>query len=168
MKILPYYKYEFTTALPVTQVLERFVGAIGTRKMLGYFSHDKPFEGEITGTEIDFLRISFFRNSFKPCIRASVFDRGGHARVQVIMKLQPLVAGFMAFWFGVPLLIMLMLFLQHFDQSEIPFSTVLAPGWLLLFGLLLVGVGFWPEVFVARKKIRALFEDVGYRELDAE
>ena len=164
MKLLPQNKYEFTTALSAEQTLRRFADAIEPKQYLRIFSRTKPFEGEVIGQDLEFSPVLLYRNSFRPFIRASVYNRDNGARVRISMGLLPSVLVFLALLCYAPLLVILGVAIASFQTGQWPPPQALLVCIVPIVGFLVAHGAFRLEASATHAKIQALFDDAGYTE----
>jgi hypothetical protein len=94
---LPYERLVIETKLTPGEVAERLreVTAPGRRLRFRSSAPEKDFQGTVSDREFRITRVIDYRNSFLPVVRGRIEDAPGGARVEVSMRLQPVVFGFM-------------------------------------------------------------------------
>lgn len=102
------------------------------------------FQGILSGNHFKLRRIVKGRNSFLPTVRGTILPTPSGAEIRLVMTLNPFVAVFMAFWFSAFVLPLL-------TGQEGPPVLHLA---MIVFGVVLVAVGFYPEANRAERAIR--------------
>ena len=149
--LLPFQSRVFESALTPAQALERLQAAVEPREWFRRRPSERPFEGTVEGTTFRIQRIIRSRNSFLPHLHGRVDSTpSGRARVVVAFRLHPVVAVFMAIWFG-----FLLMFGGTVLGNSPPSSgelnpRLLIPG-MLAFGVVLVFGGFVPEAYRAER-----------------
>lgn len=107
-----------------------------------------PFRGELSGRRFKIRRFVRKRNSFVPVIRGEIeTDWRGGSTVRVWMTLHPFVFAFLLVWFGT-----LAIGMRQEMMAGGPDVRMIAA--MMLYGLLLPNVGFFPEVWKARRILR--------------
>jgi hypothetical protein len=149
---VPIYRFHVDVDVPpivaaqrIQQVVQNaptFWGSFRMAWRLRYPS-GPPFIGTVHDNWFKMRRDIRGRNSFLPVILGRLISIPTGTRVRVTMFLHPVVAIFMALWLGVVLLGAL------FHQSGLSFL----PWGMFVFGIVLVAVGFIPEVITAKRLI---------------
>ena len=134
----------------------RGVGATGPERPL--VGKVQPDSFEVTA------QVRASRNSFRPLIRGRVSPEGGGSRVNIEMKMHPLVTLFMAFWLinvgGFALIggaVMVGASLREGFSAEMLLGIIIPVG-MVGFGLIMPQFGFGLEVDDAEAKIRQVLE----------
>lgn len=152
VKLIPYHRFELTSAMSQTEALRAIASRIEERKWFRITAmgaaNDERFSGTVTGNRFSITRIMGYRNSFAPVIEGEVSEGGSLSRVTVTMRPSIFVAIFLAFFFS------------------IFFSIVLgAGGEILWFGLaapllMYAGVlfGFWLEANKIEQTLRRILK----------
>jgi hypothetical protein len=95
------------------------------------------------------MRITSYHNSFLPVIRGAIVPAPHGSDIRLLMTLHPAVAVFMAVWLcgvGGPVAAALV----HWPPASIP----RVPAAMLVFGVALTVIGFFPETAKAETIIR--------------
>jgi hypothetical protein len=149
---VPFYRFQVDVDAPPHVVAER-LRAIVRNKPTFSESFRKwscfgdpvtvPFIGTVQDDSFKIRRDIRYRNSFLPTIRGHITPIGVGARVGVTMYIHPFVAAFMIVWFSV-------VFRAISTRSTL---SILIPGGMLLFFVVLTVVGFIPEAIKAKNLI---------------
>ena len=109
------------------------------------------FIGTANGDRFRFRRDIRYRNSFLPVVLGRVTTVPTGVRVDVIMFLHPIVAVFMLVWFsGVGYAVGLTAWTLLRTPRDAPIGFLVAMA-ILVFGVVLVGTGFFSEAREARR-----------------
>jgi len=122
----------------------------------------RPFEGRIENGSFTFRRVITGRNSFMPIVTGRVTQAEGGAVVHGRMRVAVSVALVMAVWTGGAITVAVQEVLRDIRDHNL-FAAV-AVSFLPIFGVLLIGLGFYPE----RNKALRLLTDAlesGYRKV---
>ena len=160
MKLIPQETYTIYTSISVPEIKEQMMKYVEPKKMFRFFrGGSKYFEGDVSDSGFKLTRIISYRNSFLPIIKGSFEERASGLKVDVSMSMHPFVIAFMLFWFGgVGIGFITMLF--SFIKSPTNFHPAsLIPAGMLLFGWVLVSVGFWPEARKAKEKLNEILNN---------
>lgn len=162
MKYLPFENITYRSKLDADVIIEKLKKEIEPRKtfrMTGVFgnSNHKPYEGSIEGKTFNISRIIRYQNSFLPKIKGDVNKDINGTRINVKMRLHLFVIIFMFIWFGgVGFGCFTVLSIAFIKKS---FDAIyLLPFGMLLFGYLLVTLGFKYESIKSKKYLSQLFE----------
>jgi hypothetical protein len=144
---MPVYRFELRTPLQADEALARIRAIVGAQRTFG---GPPPFVGKVKGESFKLQRDIGHRNAFLPVVRGRVTSEPGGTRVKVTMTLHAFVALFMAVWFwGVGYGAW-----SLFSEPPKEFHWMAAmPVALLVFGLVVPCVAFFPEATLARRLI---------------
>ncbi len=149
---VPIYRFNVDVDVPPTVAAQRIRAVVqnaptfwGSFRMAYRLSYPKgpPFIGTVQDDSFKMRRDIRYRNSFLPTIRGRLISIPTGTRVQVTMFLHPLVAAFMVVWLG---------FSGHAALVNSSGPPIFLYG-MFLFGIVLVAVGFVPEVITAKRLI---------------
>lgn len=152
---MPYYRFTIRTPLSPELALARIATLLRpppdwyTQWREGFTRRPPdapPFLGHVQGNEFRLQRDIRYRNSFLPRLHGRVLPAAQGAEVCIELRLHPLTAVFMGIWLSIAAGFLL-LALSGPDADGIRFVL----GGLFGFGILLVGLGFYPEAFKARR-----------------
>lgn len=152
------YYFRLEAPLQPAEVAQRLRSL--SREAAGFFTYawtfgpdvDPPFLGTVKGSRFSLRRDAHYRNSFLPMLKGIVRPSPRGSRVIVVMHLHAVVLVFMLAWFGALGVSAVSVF-----ASQGP-VVALAPGGLLIFGVVVTALGFYPEALKAR---RILEENLG-------
>jgi hypothetical protein len=157
---MPFYRCELATNLTAESAIARIKAAVGPepsfrqrfRRGLGRDSAARPpFIGKVEGSDFRFRRDIGYRNDFRPIVTGHVTSVPDGVRIRVSMFPRPAVAVFMFIWFGGFGLVAGSGALTVLRTARSAQPGLLSPVAMLIFGAVLVGVGFLPEALKARK-----------------
>ena len=156
---MPFYRCELATNLTAESAIARIKAAVGPepsfrqfRRGLGRDSAARPpFIGTIEGSDFRFRRDIWYRNDFRPIVTGRVRSGPSGVRIRVTMFLRPAVAIFMFIWFAGFGLVAASSALTFLRTPRGAHPGLLSPVAMLLFGAVLVGVGFFPEAVKTRR-----------------
>lgn len=157
---MPFRRVEIATPLPANVVRDRIRARL--RPDVGFWDRVKtglspvadsqPFQGTLSETEFKLTRVIWYRNSFLPVVRGELRPGGGGGTiVRLTMRLQVSTAAFMVVWIG---FVAVAVPWQRLYGPQGVNPNALTPIGMLLFGLLLTIVGFYPEARKAERLIR--------------
>jgi len=103
MTFLPFERLTLGTELRSDEIYRRLTAAIEpVRWIRNPFSRDhKPYESEINSSGFKITRVIRYRNSFLPIVTGCVRDEGAGCVVEIILRLNVIVAVFMALWLAI-------------------------------------------------------------------
>ena len=111
---------------------------------------NRPFIGTIEGNRFRIRRDIGYRNSFLPIVSGQIVSATSGVRVSVTMGLHLAVAIVMLVWFaGVGFATAGSLWLLLTNRASAAFGFLIPPA-MLVFGVVLVAFGFFPEAIKAR------------------
>lgn len=148
---MPIYSFRVDVDAPPRIVAERLRAVVGEPPSFGESFRmpwspgdpaSPPFIGTVRDESFRIRRDIRRRNSFLPLIWGRILATPLGTRVNVIMFIHPMVAIFIAFWFGM---------VGKFILADN--SPLLVPLGMLLFGVVLTAWGFFPEAIKARRVI---------------
>ncbi len=149
---VPYARVTLESRHTVDEVLRRFRDDVEPHRWLRnpFSRKHKTFQGQIVGLGFRIRRIIHYNNSFLPVVRGEVRPGGLGARVEITMRLEAFVIGFLCVWFG-----MLFLFAAMGLAHGIRETTGIV-GIFGLFGYLLTTIAFSFEASRALGSLRTL------------
>jgi len=147
---MPIYRFKIEARLTSQATIARIKEMVGPRRSFleqGFWAGGDarpPFIGKVEGDSFRVRRDIRYRNSFLPLIWGRITNQPMGTRVSVTMYIHPIVALFMLVWFsGV------VAGVTAFSNPMHPLLIV--PVGLLVFGIALVCVGFFPEAIKSRR-----------------
>jgi WD40 repeat protein len=152
MKLFPYETFTIQTPDSIPVVRQKLTAQIESPKMMRLSRNHVVFEGQISESEFKISRIIHYRNSFAPNIHGRFEAVPGGTVVRVTMGINPLVIGFLCFWFfswfsfAVPMALMSVL------PGEIGWLFVVMP----LLMLVIFWYAFWAEVQRNRAELQRI------------
>ena len=157
---MPFYRRELTTNLPAESAIARIKAAVGPapsgrrmfRRSVGQdVLASPPFVGTVEGDRFRVRRDITYRNSFLPVVSGRVVNVPSGVRVSVTMYLQPAIAVFMLVWFcGVGAATVVAIPRLLIPCGHVQLELFILPA-MLVFAVVLVGCGFFPEALKARR-----------------
>jgi hypothetical protein len=151
VKLLPYHRFEITSALPKVEALAVISSRLEKRQWLSPMGmnpkNDERFDGAVTDNTFNITRIMGYRNSFAPVIDGEVNESGRFSRIQITMRPSIFVFIFLAFC----CFIFLPLFMG-IDGVLLPVVLVSA----FMYGMVLFG--FWLEANKIEQTLRRIFK----------
>jgi hypothetical protein len=146
----------FETALGVDEVTRRLAREVVPPKWQFRETRTQLFEGTFSDGRFHMVRLVRGRNSFRPLIDGSVTPGSKGARVDVVLRLHPLVLGLCAVLFAVGALV------ATVAGAESLTTGTTSPGWLFSGALVLVFLVFLVATVVeartATRLLATLFE----------
>jgi hypothetical protein len=159
-KFLPFENIEYRTGLSGKEILERLRENIEAQKSFGFLGNNtlysKSYIGFVGSNCFQMKRAINYRNSFLPEIRGTIFEQDGSTRIKVTMKPVGFILAFMIVWFGGVSVACLAVVYAAFSGAFHPAQIV--PFGMLLFGLVLVSVGFKTESRRSIKDLKGLLD----------
>lgn len=162
MPILPSERLSIRAAAPAAEILNRLRAEVEPFSWFRLpFSRDhKAFQGEVVGDRFKLTRIIHYRNSFLPTIVGTVRPDEAGTAIDITLRLNPFVAGFMTFWFGCVACVLAATVVWAVAHQAVPILFVV-PVVMLLFGYVLMHGAFRYEATKAKR----FFEELGSRSL---
>jgi len=169
---MPFYRCALASNLTAESAIARLNAATGpvpslwqflTRNLSPRPSASPPFIGKIEGDRFKVRRDVRYRNSFLPIVTGRVASVPSGVRIDVTMSLHPAVAVFMLIWFsavGLAAVVSAWTLLRGPRDEQLWF---LMPWGMLIFGVVLVGGGFFPEAMRARRLLEQLLDATSSR-----
>jgi len=158
---MPFRRLEIHSPLPVATVRERIQQRVRSTRAgfwesleagLQVRSDELPFKGEVFGHQFKIMRAIRYRNSFLPVIYGTISPGvGGGTLIKITMRLHLFAAAFWIVWVGLSAASVPWSSLHSIGNQD---ATDLVPLGILLFGILLPPVGFYPEAKKAERIIR--------------
>lgn len=166
-KYLPFEKYTLISRLSVDEVKNRLTANIEPKKKFEFSlfnkGRSKPYEGSISGNQFIISRIIDYRNSFLPVIKGQISEKPGQVHIQINMRPFTGVLIFFTFWIGIVSIVCLAIIVVAIVQFRQILESGVTPGALipfgmLIFGILLVTIGFKSESRDSKEFLRELLE----------
>jgi hypothetical protein len=145
MPLLPFKRYELQSDRTPGELVAAIDAAVEPRRFLRFTKAKCPFEGEVSDREFNVQRTIGYRNSFLPQISGTIDPDPQGSRIAITMSLHPLVLGFLVFWLGL-VLMMLVLFLLPSHRVGSAHWAALVPAGMFVFGWALSAGAFTYEV----------------------
>jgi hypothetical protein len=156
--ILPSRKFALLSALRPDEALHALGAAVAPRRnwKQKMFSRGKGgFMGEVTEGGFSLERDIAYRNSFLPRITGTIGPGSPSTRIEVSMKMDALVSGFMAVWLVFVVMSFLSSAYAYLQASGHPDGTFLVvTGGMALFGFILPHASFYPEANKAERFLK--------------
>ena len=161
---MPFYRCELATNLTAESAIARIKAAVGPEPSFRQFRRGRgqdsaarpPFIGTVEGSDFRFRRDIWYRNDFRPIVTGRVTSAPAGVRIRVTMFLRPAVAVFMFIWFAGFGLVAASSALTFLKTPRGTQPGLLSPVAMLLFGVVLVGVGFVPEAVKTRRLLEQM------------
>ena len=157
---MPFYRCELATNLTAESAMARIRAMIapGPSRWNAFqrsFDRDsiplRPFIGTAEGDRFRVRRDIRYRNSFLPIVLGRVSTVPTGVRVGITMFLHPVIAVFMLVWFsGIGYAVGLTAW-RLLNTPRDAHVVFLVPAGMLIFGIVLVGTGFFSEAQQARR-----------------
>ncbi|UMY65350.1 MULTISPECIES: hypothetical protein [unclassified Flavobacterium] len=96
MKWLPIRRFEWRSSLSTTEITERMERSVRPDVNGG----PPAYTGMVFSGGFTVSRVIGYRNSFLPVIKGTCRSEGSGSRIQVTMKMAPIVQVFMGIWMG--------------------------------------------------------------------
>ena len=161
MRFVPYEKITYKTKLGYNQIIKRIQDTIEPKKFIRLIkgNQKKAYEGKVQGNNFTINRIITFTNVFSPVIYGTITKEKDETRIDIKLKLQPVVIAVMIAWLGVVGYIFVSSLINYMmnDVLNKNFSTsllVLAVGYIMMTG------AFKSESGKEKSKLEELFEAV--------
>lgn len=171
---MPYYRFKMSVPITPQQVIERIEKVVIDERLLknkktsvlASWSLNLPivpirkelFLGTVDKSSFSAVRIINYRNSFLPVINGKVTPTAQGSQVSIQMNLHFIVLMFLSFW-----LAGVVFFAVAYSYSNLDFSLsmeTIFPALFPLLGLLLISLGFIPEVIIAKRLLsKAIMAD---------
>ena len=154
---LPFERFAIESPLAAAQVVCRLRDATESRRLfsgrptLG----EKTFIGSVTEGEFRITRAISYQNSFLPIVRGRIEQVGEGTRVEISMRLSPLVLAFMCFWLAFAALFFVGFLAASLSRHQLT-GFVLIPLGMFVFGSVLTVGGFKLEARRAREQLESL------------
>jgi len=116
----------------------------------GFRRADKPYEGEIRDYTFKIRRIINYRNSFLPVIKGRIYAEGMGSKIEIEMKLEPLVFLFMLFWLGIVGNICIVSLTSMIYERKFSLD-LMVPFGMFTCALLMTFIGFKSETKIAKQ-----------------
>ncbi|MGN7823843.1 hypothetical protein ACTJJB_27215 [Chitinophaga sp. 22536] len=168
MKLLPIERYTLLTKLSPEEIKKLLEANVepsrkGLRATINWSkpATGKPYEGVVKNNRFEIIRIIDYRNSFLPVITGDISNEIVHTAVKIRMTLSIVVAVFMTFWMGgvaIGLTGCLVEIVNSIRTGSKFEPLLLIPFGMLIFGYLLVTLGFRSEASKSRKFLQDLLQ----------
>ncbi len=160
MNFLPYENITLVTMLTEREIYSKLNDFIEFDKSHRVGLYDtkstKKYSGQIIENSFYIKRIINYKNSFLPRIEGTIISDIRGTKVNIKMRLYPLVLIFMIIWFT-GLSIVTFIILSARDGNNNNIFPLIIPFIMILFGYLLFTIPFKIESRIAFKDINALF-----------
>jgi hypothetical protein len=154
---MPYYKFEINTHIAPEVILQKIASITSEPKsfrdsirLVGR-TPERPFEGRIQGNVFNLTRCIQYRNSFLPQVHGKVVAAHASSTVTVTMTLHPFVGIFMVFWVSMDGWI----WWNMLNNARVSAPSSYGPAGMMIFAIVLMCAGFYPEASKARKLIES-------------
>ncbi|MFZ4927644.1 hypothetical protein [Chryseobacterium sp. Mn2064] len=154
MKYLPFEHIIYRTDLPEQEVMQRLSDHVQPKKWGFRDNQPKDYEGFVDGNRFEINRIIENRNSFLPQINGIVQNKNNKTEVEVTMRLQGPVLGFLVVFCGFAICF----FLVVMTTEKKPHITFFMPLFMLLFIYVLSMAGFKWESRKSKAYLKERFE----------
>jgi len=145
---------QFTIETPFCEavVRQRLLDVVEPRQAMrwGWNAPAKPYQGEVGDRAFQISRIIGYRNSFLPQIEGRIYPQDIGCKIDIEMKLHPLVLGFMLFWLSMVGQIAMISLIAALAEPQFD-PTLLVPIGMFAFGCILPLVGFLPQARSSRE-----------------
>lgn len=152
MRFFPYENINLETAFTEEEIYKRLndfiefdkshrIGLYGTKS-------NKKYSGQIIGNSFYIKRIINYRNSFLPRIEGTIISDNNGIRVNLKLRLYPVVLIFMIIWLSI-LTIMPFIALNTGEIENGNLLPILIPFFMMLFGFLIFTIPFKIESRIA-------------------
>ena len=158
MNIFPYYSFAISTQLSKHACLTVIKQETEPYKWFRLETNHKLFQGDIQHETFKIVRIIHYRNSFMPVIHGSFLPQINGSRINIKMKMHPLIFGFLCVWFGgvgIGCIVSAYIILQDLTRISLP---LFIPWIMLLFGIALINGCFWFEVNKTAPLLKKIFQ----------
>ncbi|MCB0083471.1 MAG: hypothetical protein KDE47_21165 [Caldilineaceae bacterium] len=164
-KLLPYERIVIETALSPEQVQQELTEVIEPRRnrmtWRGVAHDHKAYEGAFDHNGFTVSRIIHYRNSFLPQLTGKIERTATGSTITITMQPHTFVLVFMLAWFGFVIMFFLMVLLATFNgglEGNTDRLGFLMPIGMLIFGYLLVTVGFGVEANKSKQFFQERFQ----------
>ena len=123
------------------------------RKGLSYRKYDEYFNGTVKEDSFKIQRNINYKNSFLPVIIGTIKSSENGTEINIKMRLNLFIKGFMIFWFT---FVVLFCIITPFAQFDMPFCLI--PYIMLIAGVLLVTIPGRIERTIAKEKLEELLQ----------
>ena len=140
---IPFENLIYDSYLTERELLHRLSQFIVPKKYFrfnDFENNNKRYEGYVSANIFEINRILNYRNSFMPFIKGEIKDNNGRARINVKMRIHPMVMVFMSLWLGIIGIIIFALLISSIKENKfepsilIVISMFLAGYFMTLFG----------------------------------
>lgn len=146
----------FETGLGVDEVTRRLAREVVPPKWQFRETRTQLFEGTFSDGRFHMVRLVRGRNSFRPLIDGSVKPGPKGARVDVVLRLHPLVLGLCAVLFGLGALVATVAAAESLTTRTMSPGALIGAGFMLMFVVFLVATVV--EAGTATRLLAKLFE----------
>ena len=154
MKYLPFEHIIYRTNLPEQEVIQRLSDHVQPKKWGFRNNRTKDYEGFVEGDRFEINRIIENRNSFLPQINGVVQKKNNETEIEVTMRLQGFVLGFLIMFCG----FVVSFFIAVATTEKKSPIFFLMPLFMLLFIYVLTRVGFKWESRKSKAYLKERFE----------
>ncbi|WP_445455086.1 hypothetical protein [Flavobacterium sp. HNIBRBA15423] len=164
-KILPFEKLVYRSTLPKDELLVHLQNEIEAEKPFSFrankFIYSKPYIGKIYNDSFEIKRAINYRNSFLPQIKGEIKDDLNGSKITVKMNLIEIVKVFMIIWLSGVLVGCLVISYNLIFKNDLNSEGtyfMFTPFFMLLFGVVLVSLGFKVESKKSKKDLEKILK----------
>lgn len=154
MKFIPFHQFDLKLPFNKDEVINRIYDNTKPSSLGDNYSHSKIFYGTFTDSifKISKTLKQHYRNSFNPIAIGEITDDSYYCHVKVTMRPTLPTLLFMFIWIGY--------FLKGLVMAFLAVNTII---WInlgfIVFGYLLMSLGFWFEAPKLESSIKKLLDD---------
>jgi hypothetical protein len=152
VKLVPYHRFEITSALKREDVLTAMASRVEKRKWFAArwpnSANDERFDGTMRASGFNVTRIMGYRNSFAPVIDGEVHDAGRFSRIVITMRPAYIVMVVLGF--------ITLIFVTAFMALD--GGSSLSGFFLMALFYVIVLAGFWFEANKTEQTLRRIFQ----------
>ncbi len=158
--MFPSQRFTMTTYLSPQDVLKKLsevVAPTSNKIQFRWRRSKKPYQGQIAEHSFKISRIIYNRNSFSTEIEGRIQAHGRGSQIEIEIKLHPFVIIFMSFWLSLVALVAFMILGESLFERNFNLAFLIPVGMLIL-GLALPRIAFFPEAKRSKKFLMKLFQ----------
>ncbi|MCT7970876.1 hypothetical protein [Laspinema olomoucense] len=158
--MFPSKRFTMTTYLSPEEVLKKLSEVVTPTSnpiQFRWRRSKKPYQGQIAEHSFKIYRVIYNRNSFLPEIEGQIQAHGRGSQIKIEIKLHPFVIIFMSLWL-IMLAVVALMILGEGLFKEIFNLAFLMPMGMLILGLALPRIAFFPEAKKSQKFLLELFQ----------